>query len=58
MTKQITVKAAWVVDQKTNKELNFSIAFKNRTDAIEFARVNGLGLNAVKSRPAGYVVER
>lgn len=48
----------WVKDPKTGKDLNFSEPFRNRQDALDFAKKNGLGPSNVKSRPAGYIVER
>lgn len=41
-----------------NEAETISKPFANRYDAIEFAFKNRLNLKNVKSRPAGYVVER
>jgi len=43
---------------QNGKELNFTKPFVKRTEAIKFAKSMGLGLKNVKSRPAGYVVEK
>lgn len=47
----------WYKD-KDGKEYPFSKPFDSKTNAHEFANKNGLGKSTVKSRPAGYVVEK
>lgn len=48
----------WAVDTKTGVKMNFSKPFATKEAAILFAIKNGLGKKNVKSRPAGFVVER
>jgi len=48
----------WDKDAKTGKQHAWSKPFVERQDAIDFAKKNGLQKRHVKSRPAGYVVER
>jgi hypothetical protein len=47
----------WYKD-KEGKTYPFSKPFDSRNNAVEFAKKHGLGKSAVKSRPAGYVVEK
>jgi hypothetical protein len=49
---------AWKIDPKTGQEMSFSKAFPNRSEAVAFAKAQGLNASAVKSRPAGFVVEK
>lgn len=51
------VKEEWYKDAN-GKEYPFSKPFDSKSNAHEFAKKNGLSKRDVKSRPAGYVVEK
>jgi DNA repair exonuclease SbcCD ATPase subunit len=48
----------WIEDPKTGKETNNSKPFNSKEEAVTFAVKNGLSAKNVRSRPAGYVVEK
>lgn len=56
--KASSLKESWAKDPKTGKEQSFSKPFVDKLKALEFAKKNGLGAKNVKSRPAGFVVEK